>query len=179
MNRLGSRTVVAGLLCAGLCACASPGPDARCSLEGVDWNGLREAAPLRAHVRLVSGENDMRLDVVVRMNSDELVVVGLTHYGVRLFVVRQQGESVRVEDTLSADHEIVAVQVLDALRRGSGTSASELAGEGKPVSIRYARTGRGPGFEIHEPQCGYQASVVGVSGNLPAWNPVAPEGVEP
>lgn len=179
MNRRGFTGVMAGFLGAWLCACASPGPAARCNLEGVDWGGLREAAPVRAHVRLVSGENDLRLDVVVRMNGDELVVVGLTHYGVRLFLVRQQGESVRVEVVAGTDDESVAVQVLDALGRAFGTGAAEPTGKGEPSSIRYARTRLGRGFEIQRPQCGYEAGVVRVSENLPARKPVGSQGVEP
>ncbi|MED5261130.1 MAG: hypothetical protein VX574_01845 [Myxococcota bacterium] len=44
--------------------------------------------------------------------------------------------------------------------------------------IRYAGSHGGNGFEIHAPQCGYEASVVGVSGTFPAWSRHAPEGVQ-
>ena len=45
--------------------------------------------------------------------------------------------------------------------------------------IRYAGSDGGNGFESRAPQCGYEASVVGVSGTLPVWIRHAPEGVEP
>ena len=177
LKRIDSGAVVFGVLLAWLCACASSGPNDRCDLEGVDWKGLRAETPLRAHVRLVSGENDLRLDVVARTNEEELVVVGLTHYGVKIFVVRQRDDVVRIEETISQSDESLATKVLYALRHGLTTPA--VTDEGKPISIRYDRNGLDPRFEIEQPQCGYEASVVRVSPDLPARKAVVPEGVEP
>ncbi len=179
MNGVDSMRISIVLLSAWLCACLGPQMEASCRLREADGSVLRKAAPFRAHVRLVSSESDERLDVVVQRRADELVVVGFTHYGVRLFSVRQRGGSVRVEDAPSARHETVAFQVLDALRRGWAPSGSPQAGAGEVSLIRYAGSHGGNGFEIRAPQCGYEASVVGVSGTRPAWRRDAPEGVEP
>ena len=53
------------------------------------------------------------------------------------------------------------------------------AGAEEVSLIRYAGIHGGNGFEIRAPQCGYEASVVGMSGTLPVRIRPAPEGVEP
>jgi len=178
VSRAGLLVATAFLVSASLCACTTPGPVARCDLEGLDWNRLRASTPLRAQVRLVSEDGDRLLDVVARMNGAVLVVVGLTHYGVRLFVVRQDGEAIHIEGVSEGEPLIMASQVLDALLRASGSDVGKRFDE-KGISIRYSGTGSGTGFEIHQPRCGYDANLVEVSGTLSVEKSVSPEGVEP
>ena len=167
------------LLSAWCCACIGPRPDTFCDIRDADWSVLREAATLRAHVRVVSGGEDDRLEVVVQRQGDALVVVGLTHYGVRLFTVHQQGESIRVGEALAARYETTARVVMDALHRGWTSPGPLQATPGGAELIRYARSDGGPGFEVRVPRCGYEASVVVVTGTLPAWMRDGIEGVEP
>ena len=143
--------------------CAGWGGASGCDLGAADWSGLFAEAPLRAHVRILSGRSDHQLDMVVRKRADELVLVGLTHYGMRLFVVRQEGPKIRIEGALSEEHERTAIQAADALRRAfEGPSTAPAVG-GTPRAIRYASSDRNPGSDIRGSECGYQASVVRVS----------------
>lgn len=175
MSRVGSLLMTAVLLG----ACTTPGPAGRCDLEGLAWNRLRASAPLRVQVRLVSQNGDQLMDVVVRMSGPALVVVGLTHYGVRLFVARQEGEKLHIEGVSGGEPLIVASQVLDALLRASGSDRGQRFDEKESISIRYPGSASGTGFEIHQPRCGYDANLVEVSGTVSAEKSVSPEGVEP
>ena len=179
MSRAGSLVATAFLVSASLCACTTPGPVARCDLEGLDWNRLRASTPPRVQVRLVSEDGDRLLDVVARGNGPGLGGVGLTHYGVRLFAVRQEGEVIHTEGVSGGEPLVVASQVLDALLRASGSDVSKRVDEKEGISIRYSGTGPGTRFEIHQPRCGYDANLVEVSGTLSVEKSVSPEGVEP
>ena len=159
--------------------CAGWGGASGCDLRSADWSGLFAEAPLRAHVRLISGDSDQQLEMVVRKRAGELVLVGLTHYGMKLFVVRQEGSNIRIEGALSGEHERMAGQAADALRRAfEGPSTAPSVG-GMPRAIRYASSNRNPGSDIRESECGYRASVARVSDNNPSGAPVSTEGVEP
>lgn len=176
-----SRATSMGLFvffCAGCLACAGWGSASRCDLESADWSGLRAAAPLRAHVRVLSGESDHRLDMVVRKKADELVLVGLTHYGMRLFIVRQEGFKVRVEGAHSEEQERTAIHVADALQRAFAERSAGSGVGGTAPAIRYSSNDRNPGVGIREPECDYEASVVRVSEYRPIQDPVSSEGVE-
>lgn len=170
--------VLAAFCGAAHLGCAGWETSSGCDPGASDWSGLLAEAPLRAHVRLVSDNSDHQLDMVVRKRADELVLVGLTHYGMRLFVVRQKGSKILVEGALSGEHKRVAVQAADALRRAfEGPFPAPSAG-GVPRAIRYASSDRNPGSDIRESECGYRASVVRVSDNNPSGAPVSTEGVE-
>ena len=154
--------------------CAGWGAASGCDQGAADWSGLRAAAPLRAHVRFVSGHSDHQLDMVVRKRAGELVLVALTHYGMRLFVVRQEGPKVLVEGALSGENKRVAILVSDALRRAFESPATSPSVAGAPRAIRYASNDRNPRSGIRESECSYQASVARVSDGDPPGVPLRP-----
>jgi hypothetical protein len=68
-------------------------------------------------MRLRAGDEELRLELIARAESDQLVVVGLANYGVRLFAIRQRGIEVEVEGASSSELEWIASWVMDALHR--------------------------------------------------------------
>lgn len=179
MSRFGLIGAATLFLWAWTSACASGGSGPVCDLSGMDWRHLRAATPLRAHVRLVSGGRDLSLDVIAQMNGTELVIVGLTPYGARVFVAREESGELRVEGGADRRTEIETRKVLDSLLRASAGGVNESGDEKEALSIRYSSTKRGPVLEIRHPRCGYEASVAGVSGSFFVPQHVSPQGVEP
>ena len=79
-------------------------------------------------------ERRVGVEVVARREADELVVVGLANFGVRLFTLRQRGREISIADTPSREQRHLALWVLDALHRvrwirppgGAGREAESL-----------------------------------------------------
>lgn len=102
--------------CAGQIRGALGGGPGPCPIVLVSTADLANPLALRARMHLVANGREIRLEVVARGTGDELVVVGVAGYGVRLFVVSQHGRAFSVEASSSA-LERVALWVLDALHR--------------------------------------------------------------
>lgn len=76
-----------------------------------------EAAPRHARVQLRVQDRTIRLELVTQVRPEEIVVVGLAGYGVRLFTIRQTGQALAVEGAASPELEFVARWLMDALHR--------------------------------------------------------------
>jgi hypothetical protein len=57
------------------------------------------------------------LEAVAQETANELVVVGLSSYGIRLFAVRQRGRQLSIEGTSSPASRYLALWVMDLLHR--------------------------------------------------------------
>ncbi len=112
---------VAPLLALLAVGCASFGPGSPKTSCPVEWAPSGSigaaAASLRARMRLRVGDEELRLELIAQSRDDELVVVGLAHYGVRLFAIHQRGIEVAVEGASSRELEQLALWVMDALHR--------------------------------------------------------------
>lgn len=93
-------------------------------------------------------DRDVHLELIAEPKLDELVVVGLARFGVRLFAVHQRGREVEIAGAASKDLEQVAVWALDALHRVFWIEAPDVASErawaraGESVSERTTPDGR-------------------------------------
>lgn len=135
---------VAPLLALLAVGCASFGPGSPKTSCPVEWAPSGSigaaAASLRARMRLRVGDEELRLELIAQSRDDELVVVGLAHYGVRLFAIHQRGIEVTVKGASSPELEQLALWVMDALHRvywiGPGLGP---AGDSENDSWRWAR----------------------------------------
>jgi hypothetical protein len=112
--------LVVWLLLACLPACAHRGaPSGRggCPVAPVASETLGRDADLRAQIEIRSRNQSAGFDVVARASGGELIVIGLSPHGTRLFTVRQRGRAFEVEPTSSPMLEQVALWVVDALYR--------------------------------------------------------------
>jgi len=75
------------------------------------------AAGLRARMELRIGDEEIHLEVITENRPEELVVVALARFGVRLFAIRQRGVQVFVEGASTEELDRVAIWTLDALHR--------------------------------------------------------------
>ena len=93
-------------------------PREGCPVVPVSSSELPENADLRARMQIRSGETGIGLEVVAHVESGELVVIGLSPYGVRLFAVHQREREFEVETAgSSARLRVLAYWVMDALHR--------------------------------------------------------------
>ena len=72
---------------------------------------------LRSRMHFSMKNREAHFEVVARRVSEELVVVGIAQYGVRLFAVRQRGREIVVEGAPSREFAHLARWTLDALHR--------------------------------------------------------------
>jgi hypothetical protein len=126
-------------------------------------NEISEGRDLRARMRVSAGRREIGLEVVARETGGDLVVVGFTPYGVRLFTVRQEGREVSVEAAASRDVGPLPFFVMDALHRLYFAGASSAPSDG--VSIEYPGVSRAAEsadapVAIRNSRCGYEAVVV-------------------
>lgn len=163
--------LLAGLvLMAGGCVGLGPG------LVGtpcpVAWEPLASIDPdrrnLRARMELRVGEEEIHLELISEDRPEELVVVGLARFGVRLFAVRQRGDRVEVESASRPEVESLALWAMDALHRSYWIPAS-VAGDPNPwprgeerVHETATETGRRRVFSL-VPERGYSADPRGTS----------------
>jgi hypothetical protein len=108
------------LVLAGL-GCAKLGPGLRgtpCPVAWVPSESIDPAAAgLRARMELHVGDEEIHLEVITEKRPEELVVVALARFGVRLFAVRQRGVEVLVEGASTDELNRVAIWMMDALHR--------------------------------------------------------------
>ncbi|MBW2377926.1 MAG: DUF3261 domain-containing protein, partial [Deltaproteobacteria bacterium] len=86
----------------------------------------------RMHLSMENGE--AHFEVVARRVPEELVVVGIAQYGVRLFAVHQRGREIAVEGAPSREFEHLARWTLDALHRAIWISRPSDPGAGPVVN---------------------------------------------
>ena len=136
-----------------------PGYRAGCPAEIASTKDLPNGLSLRARVRIRAGGHDVAFQAVAQKTSEELIVVGITPYGTRLFELRQRGRRLTVEPDAPEELRIVATYALDALYRAywieppgeatswdrNGERISESRGEAGGRR-EYRRTGWGTGF---------------------------------
>ncbi len=99
--------------CVGPGLAGAPCPVALASTESIS----SEAGTLRVRMQLTIGDETIHLEIVTESRPDELVVVGLAGFGVRLFAVHQRGTEMIVEGASTFELRQVAVWVMDALHR--------------------------------------------------------------
>ena len=75
------------------------------------------AAPRHIRAQLLAQGHVMRFELITQVRPEEIVVVGLAGYGVRLFTVRQTAQNVVIESAASRELEFVAEWLMDALHR--------------------------------------------------------------
>ena len=147
-------------------ACAGPGASKhadRCEVAPIPSNEIPEGRDLRARMRVFAGNREIGLEVIARETGGDLVVVGFTPYGVRLFTVRQEGREVSVEAAAARDVGPLPFFVMDALHRLYFAGASSAPSDG--VSIEYPEVSRAASsadvpVAIRNSRCGYEAVVV-------------------
>jgi hypothetical protein len=117
--------------CSGIWAWSEP---ETCPVVPVATGDLPEGLLLRSRVHLVGRGKDLRLEVVAQATPAELVVVGLTPFGMRLFTIRQWGRELTVETLSDRKFGQAALWVLDALHRIYWIEPPEDAAPGDPGS---------------------------------------------
>jgi hypothetical protein len=111
---------IALLLLSLLLGCANREPPngvPGCPVMPVPSQSLGDAANLRAQVEIRSHQQKVGFDVIARSSGDELIVIGLSPHGTRLFTVHQRGQEFEVEPTSSSMLRHVALWIMDALHR--------------------------------------------------------------
>lgn len=108
------------LLFSCLSGCATgipPTGEPGCPVVPVASQLLGDEANLRAQIEIRSHGKRVGFDIVARAHQDQLIVVGLSPTGARLFAVRQIDRDFQVEPTPSPMLRHVALWVVDALYR--------------------------------------------------------------
>jgi hypothetical protein len=113
-------------LAAGLCllatACALQHPQ----LEEYSVENPGELAPsdeipgnflMRQNLRFAAGDREGSLEVVVQKHCDEILVIGLTSFGSRVFTIRQHGTEVSAESHVSGTWPFSPENVLIDIHR--------------------------------------------------------------
>jgi hypothetical protein len=78
-------------------------------------------------------DRNVHLEVVARSSMEELVVVGIASYGIRLFAVQQRERRIAVIDAASREFGHLARWTMDALHRSLWIHAPPGAGSGPVV----------------------------------------------
>jgi len=155
-----------------------------CPVVPLSRSELPDDLGLRARMHFTIDDRDVHLDVVARSLPEELVVVGITSYGVRVFAAQQRGRRIAVKDAAAREFEYLARWTMDALHRSVWIQAPPDAGSGPIVrwswenervtesvqagerSREFSRSGasapvlvryREQVIEIRNPWCGYHA----------------------
>jgi hypothetical protein len=89
----------------------------RCPVVAVPTGDLPDDVDLRARMHFTTEGREAHFEVVARLDSEKLVVVGIADYGVRLFAVHQRGREIAVEGAVSREFGQLARWTLDALHR--------------------------------------------------------------
>jgi hypothetical protein len=97
--------------------CRAPIRSADCLVMPVSVQALPVDTFVRARMRVVVEDREIPLEVIARSQSEDLVIVGLAPYGLRLFELTQRGESLSVESAVSSEMHRLALFVADALHR--------------------------------------------------------------
>jgi len=105
-----------------------------CSVVPVPTGDLPDDIGLRAHLRFSMEGREAYFEVIARRAAEELVVVGIAQYGVRLFAARQRDREITLEGALSRESARLARWTLDALHRALWISPPSDAGAGPGVS---------------------------------------------
>ncbi|GEM_PF-7080297 len=122
---------------------------------------------VHARVRMQLAGREAAYDAIVQRRGEALQLVGLAPAGPRLFALRQRGREIDFVATPRGPRRALALRTLDALHRGlwatGDAGARESGREAAGVSIDYRgkkRSGGPTGYEIRNPDCGYEASIV-------------------
>jgi hypothetical protein len=105
-----------------------------CPVVPVPTGDLPDDVNLRAHMHFSIEDREAHFEVVARRVPEELVVVGIAQYGVRLFAARQRGREIAVEGTPSREFAHLARWTLDALHRAIWIPTQSDPGAGPVVS---------------------------------------------
>ena len=88
-----------------------------CPVEPVARATLPKNLSFRARMRLGIGKEEVSLEVIARSTPEELVVVGIAPFGMRLFELRQRDQRFMVDSSASAEASGLALYAADALTR--------------------------------------------------------------
>lgn len=147
------RALLAVALALATGSCARPGPQGvACAIEPVPLERMAATLPLHARLRFLEGGGEIPVDAVAVRESESVVVVGLTPFGMRLFTARVEETGVRVETTRWSRIGPPPEFVWDALRRAfwDGAAAPEpgrvhaVEGEACGYSVRIVALASGP-----------------------------------
>jgi hypothetical protein len=105
-----------------------------CPVVPVPTGDLPDDVDLRAQMYFSIEGREAHFEVVARQVSEELVVVGIAEYGVRLFAVHQRGRDIEVEGAPSRELEHLARWTVDALHRAIWIPTRSDADAGQVVS---------------------------------------------
>ena len=103
-----------------LVSCAGVGSSIRhpgCPVVPISSSDLPDPLQVRTRMKFTMDGEQAHLEAVAGGTPEELVVVGIAQYGVRLFAVHQRGREISVEGALSRRFEHLALWTLDALHR--------------------------------------------------------------
>lgn len=127
-----------------LVSCAGIGSWAlrsHCPVVPVSTAGHLDDVELRARMHFSTQNGEAHFEVVARRVPEELVVVGIAQYGVRLFAVHQRGREITVEGAPSRDFAHLARWTLDALHRAIWISTPSDPGAGPVVNWSWENEG--------------------------------------
>ena len=139
----------------------------------VSTEALPEEIDLHARFRMQIAGREAAFDAVVQRRGGSLSLVGLVPVGPRLFAVRQRGMVLDFVETPPGSGRAIAVRALDALHRAVWGADADSAPTGRGAtdpSIDYRRGARADelsGFEIRNPDCRYETSIVLLDRALP------------
>jgi len=105
-----------------------------CPVVPVSTAGHLDDVELRARMHFSMKNGEAHFEVVARRVPEELVVVGIAQYGVRLFAAHQRGREIAVEGASSREFAHLARWTLDALHRAIWISTPSDAGAGPVVN---------------------------------------------
>jgi hypothetical protein len=88
-----------------------------CLVVPVTTEDLPDNINLRAHMHFSMQGQEARFEVIARGVPEELVVVGIAQYGVRLFAVHQRGREIALNGAPSRESAHLARWTMDALHR--------------------------------------------------------------
>jgi hypothetical protein len=95
---------------------------------------LLEDLDLRARMHFTFDGREVDLEVVARSSREEIVVVGMLNYGIRVFAVHLRDRGITVQDAASREYEYLARWTMDALHRSVWIHPPSNAGPGPVLS---------------------------------------------
>jgi hypothetical protein len=127
-----------------LTSCAGSGSwiqRSHCPVVPVSTADHLDDVELRARMHFSMDNGEAHFEAIARRLPEELVVVGIAQYGVRLFAVHQRGREITVEGTPSREFAHLARWTLDALHRAIWISAPSDPGVGPVVNWSWENEG--------------------------------------